>query len=175
MGCLRIKNTLDRHPNAFTVLFFYWLLFASGAATHNEWKKEVHQAVMSWWNRLNTKCIFTGKMQRQDLSKSPPSCRHNWNQQYAGSMCERIFVSLITLKLLCLSLFPMDECDFLLSYQRHPIFRMSRWFTVRLPSFSSAERSMCQHIGPTKNAKLLFGVCGLRCKRHCLQLCNPEF
>lgn len=38
----------------------------------------------------------------------------------------------------CLSLFPMDKCDFVLSYERQPTFRMSRWFTVRLSSFSSA-------------------------------------
>lgn len=46
---------------------------------------------------------------------------------------------------LCLPLFPMGKCDFPLSYQRQPTFRMNRWFTVSLLSFSSAKRSMCQH------------------------------
>lgn len=49
-----------------------------------------------------------------------------------------LFVSPITHTALCRSLFPMDECDFLPSYQRQPIFRMSRWFTVRATSFPSA-------------------------------------
>lgn len=68
--------------------------------------------------------------------KKTPSSKDYWTQLWSGSMCERAFVSLFTRMLLCLSLFPVDECDFLLSYQRRPTFRWadgSQWHCPPLP------------------------------------------
>ena len=102
-------------------------------------KKKTSIAVMSRGNGLSTECILTGKCVKRCVSKSFPSAGIAETSDGQVPCAKGAFcLSDYSLAALCLSLFPTDECDFPLSRQRQPIFRMSRWFTVRLQFFSSA-------------------------------------
>lgn len=126
-----VSRSLHLHPNVSPMVssLFKWLLSSGTAATRGEQKRvNLFRPVMSWGSRM---CPYRKHFKMKCVSK-PTILKDCWTQQCAGCVCKKVFVSQPRL-----SLFPMGECDFLLSYQRQLTLRKNRWFTVRLLSFSS--------------------------------------